>query len=211
MPARDGFSRFGRLLLLLLIATSLAGSTISPAASALAQQRDGKTAPTMSAPPVKGQAQLPDSSAPRQANQAGSGLVSAWGNNYYGQLGSNTNNGGDTPNPIPAQISDPSRVIAISAGQDHTLAGSATAPSGPGAPTATASWATAATTQCRSQLPGAGGRPDRRDRQLAAGRAIPGAQERRHRLGLGRERLSPVGDSTDHRSGVHPTPCRLAA
>jgi alpha-tubulin suppressor-like RCC1 family protein len=50
------------------------------------------------------------------------GMVAAWGENYYGQLGSSTNNTTYNPNPYPATVSGPTNVIATAAGESHTVA-----------------------------------------------------------------------------------------
>lgn len=51
------------------------------------------------------------------------GSVRCWGNNYYGQLGSATNSGTDTPNhqPLPA-VPLGANAISIAAGTEHTCA-----------------------------------------------------------------------------------------
>jgi alpha-tubulin suppressor-like RCC1 family protein len=56
---------------------------------------------------------------------ASPGQVFAFGSNYYGQLGSATNNGKSTPNPNPALLSLPGAtgsVVQLAAGEQHSLA-----------------------------------------------------------------------------------------
>ena len=51
------------------------------------------------------------------------GGVLCWGQNYFGQLGTATNNGIDTDNPTPTAVPDlTSGVAALAAGRDHTCA-----------------------------------------------------------------------------------------
>jgi alpha-tubulin suppressor-like RCC1 family protein len=53
------------------------------------------------------------------------GQLYAFGRNFYGQLGSTTNNGKETPNPTPAPLVLPGAggpVSEIAAGEDHSLA-----------------------------------------------------------------------------------------
>jgi hypothetical protein len=54
-----------------------------------------------------------------------SGQLYAFGANFYGQLGSTTNNGTSTPNPTPALVSLPGQsgpVVQVAAGDSHSLA-----------------------------------------------------------------------------------------
>jgi alpha-tubulin suppressor-like RCC1 family protein len=54
-----------------------------------------------------------------------SGQLYAFGENYYGELGSATNNGTATPNPTPTQVPLPGEsgtVTQVAAGGDHSLA-----------------------------------------------------------------------------------------
>jgi len=48
--------------------------------------------------------------------------VTCWGGNYFGQLGSTTNNGTDDPNPTPIPVAGLTNVTAITAGGYHTCA-----------------------------------------------------------------------------------------
>ena len=50
------------------------------------------------------------------------GTVYAWGNNVYGQLGTASNSGNQSPNPVPTAVVGLSNVTAIAAGQGHSLA-----------------------------------------------------------------------------------------
>ncbi|KTC68333.1 hypothetical protein Lbir_2935 [Legionella birminghamensis] len=51
------------------------------------------------------------------------GAVKCWGRNIYGQLGSTTNSGNNTPNNSPLNVQTlNSRVVALTAGLDHTCA-----------------------------------------------------------------------------------------
>ena len=50
------------------------------------------------------------------------GTVWAWGYNFYGQLGNDTNAGKSTPNPTPQQVLGLPAIIAIAAGESHSLA-----------------------------------------------------------------------------------------
>ncbi len=50
------------------------------------------------------------------------GTVWAWGDNYYGQLGTSTNIGTYNANPAPTQVSGLSSIIAISTFNTHNLA-----------------------------------------------------------------------------------------
>ena len=48
--------------------------------------------------------------------------VKSWGNNFYGQLGNNTNIGTNTANNIPYLIPDLNNVIMIKTGNNHSMA-----------------------------------------------------------------------------------------
>jgi alpha-tubulin suppressor-like RCC1 family protein len=62
---------------------------------------------------------------PTAVASASPGQVFAFGSNYYGQLGSTTNNGTSTANSAPALLSLPGAVgpvVRLAAGEDHNLA-----------------------------------------------------------------------------------------
>ena len=78
-----------------------------------------------------------------------SGQLYAFGENFYGQLGSATNNGTGNPNPTPALVSLPvasGPVTELAAGDGHSLALTSSGSSTPSAKTSTASWAARPTT-----------------------------------------------------------------
>ena len=115
------------------------------------------------------------------------GTVWAWGDNYYGQLGDGTT----TNQPSPVQVPGLTGVIAVAAGYSHSLAVKNDGTVWAWGYNATASWATGRRSNRTIARPGAG--PDRRGRRGGRLGPQPGAQERRHGLGVGVQRLRPVG------------------
>ena len=65
------------------------------------------------------------------------GTVWAWGSNSYGQLGDGT----DTDSNVPVQVQGLTGIIAVSAGEAHSLAVKTTARFGPGAAMIVVNWA----------------------------------------------------------------------